>query len=149
MKLKKFLNEEKLEAPRAGAIVYYLSTNKIEICLVISSNPVYGGPDPQLPKGKIENESSKDTAIREAIEETGISQQNIVKVFYLTKGIIREDFYPPFSLELYGIEVNTKSLNKPDSEIKSAMWYPLEISQNIITKYQKDLFLKGLKKIKR
>jgi 8-oxo-dGTP pyrophosphatase MutT (NUDIX family) len=144
MKLKQYLTMEK---PRAGSIVYYLDNGNMEVCLITSSNPIYGGPDPQLPKGTIENLSEEETAIKEAVEETGISKIDIIQVKYLYKDIIREDYYPPFYMSLYGIEVKTKKLNDHDFEVKSANWYTIENAKKLISKYQKKIFLEGLKKI--
>lgn len=85
---------------RAGLIPYIIDGDRIEMMFMIPSNPKYGGGrsegvKPQIAKGKMDpGETSKETAIREAKEELGLFEPNIVgEVPYLGKFLGRTDVY--------------------------------------------------------
>lgn len=63
--------------PRAGLIPYMHTPRGIEYLMMISSDPIRGGPRPMISKGKIENgETALECAIREAEEELGFRRRN-------------------------------------------------------------------------
>src|SRR5690606_25289806 len=65
---------------RAGLIPYYINDRgQIEMLFMIPADQQYGGGDPQMAKGRIEDgEDPEETAIREAKEEIGLITANIV-----------------------------------------------------------------------
>ena len=77
------MDESKQEAiknpNKAGFIPYYISSDgKIKMLFMVPSDPFYGGPDPQIAKGGIDNnDSALSTALREAKEELGLKESNI------------------------------------------------------------------------
>lgn len=71
---------------RAGVIPYVLDEDdRIQMMFMISSDSKYGGPDPQISKGKVdpEDNSFRDAAFREAEEELGLFQGNVVEEYFL------------------------------------------------------------------
>lgn len=70
---------------RAGLIPLYIDPNNIDnskMMFMVPSDTLYGGSDPQIAKGQIENgESAEEAALREAGEELGLRNSNIVRLF--------------------------------------------------------------------
>lgn len=66
---------------RAGLIPYMrLSDGTLQYLMMVSSDAKFGGPKPMVSKGKIEpGEETLEAAVREAEEELGLKQSNIVK----------------------------------------------------------------------
>jgi|TARA_R110000851_G_scaffold152407_1_gene294028 8-oxo-dGTP pyrophosphatase MutT (NUDIX family) len=72
------------KAPRAGFIPYYIENGEIYFMLMKPSDPMYGGTEFQLAKGKVEEgESSVEAAYREANEELGLLSDNIISGVHL------------------------------------------------------------------
>lgn len=64
---------------RAGLIPYFRTGNEIEMLFMLPSDSEYGGDTFQLAKGKVEEgETDKEAAIREAKEELGFFEGNVV-----------------------------------------------------------------------
>ncbi len=81
---------------RAGLIPYFINENKEhEMFFMKPSDPDYGGPDFQIAKGKVDpGETAKEAAIREAKEELGLFEGNIVgDVVYVDKFLVRTDIF--------------------------------------------------------
>lgn len=66
---------------RAGTIPVYINDDGVmEMLFMKPSDSRYGGPDYQIAKGRIEdNETPYETAIREAEEELGLRERNILE----------------------------------------------------------------------
>lgn len=64
---------------RAGLIPFFINDDgMIEMLFMIPSDQRYGGSDPQMAKGRIDDdEEPSETALREAKEELGLIQGNI------------------------------------------------------------------------
>lgn len=64
---------------RAGLIPFYINEDgTIEMLFMIPSDQRYGGSDPQMAKGRIDDdEEPAETALREAKEELGLVAGNI------------------------------------------------------------------------
>ncbi len=93
---------------RAGLIPYFLnSEGKVEMMFMIPSDQTYGGSSPQIAKGRIEDgEDPKETAIREAQEELGLTTANVVgDVDYLGVHLGRTHIYAcrVKSKDLFGV----------------------------------------------
>lgn len=66
---------------RAGTIPYIVEDGEVQMMFMKPSDPMYGGPDWQLAKGKIEEgETAKEAALREAREEIGLFVGNVTLV---------------------------------------------------------------------
>lgn len=93
---------------RAGLIPYFLNEEgKVEMMFMIPSDQTYGGSAPQIAKGRIEEgEDPKETAIREAQEELGLTTANVVgEVDYLGVHLGRTHMYAcrVSSKDLFGV----------------------------------------------
>lgn len=66
---------------RAGTIPVYINDEgEMEMLFMKPSDVRYGGPDFQIAKGRIEDDETPfETAIREAEEELGLRERNIVE----------------------------------------------------------------------
>lgn len=64
---------------RAGLVPFYINEDgSIEMLFMIPSDQRYGGSDPQMAKGRIDDdEQPEETALREAKEELGLVAGNI------------------------------------------------------------------------
>jgi 8-oxo-dGTP pyrophosphatase MutT (NUDIX family) len=64
---------------RAAVIPYFINDGIIEMMFMQPSDSLYGGPDPQISKGKVDptDESIEAAAFREAHEELGLKATNI------------------------------------------------------------------------
>jgi len=116
---------------RAASIIYHVTQGgPIHVLLVKPSDPNYGGPDFQVPKGVIDpGETSIDTALREAEEEAGLNQGNMVSIFKV---------HNYDHITLYAIEVvRMEDFNQPDYEVAEARWFMLRDAFKIIRPYQR------------
>lgn len=106
---------------RAGVIPFFVDPNgKVKMNFMIPSDTKYGGADPQFCKGKIEKgENEEDAAIREAIEELGLREENVKWFSYL--GIYLGRTY------IYICEVEDQNaFDEPHYETAETMWLTLE-----------------------
>lgn len=73
------MQQEKTLVYRAGLIPYVIENNQPIMMFMIPSNAEYGGPLPQISKGKVEDgETYLETALREAKEEIGLFIGNVI-----------------------------------------------------------------------
>ena len=121
MKLHKQLLEAGYSKLKAG-IVPFLDDGR---CLfVVSSNAAFGGLDPAIAKGRVDGEeSAKDAAIREGIEELGLRRSNMAAEPFLGwKGELTglDATYP---MEVYAVLVKSeKAFDTPDEETARTVW---------------------------
>ena len=112
---------------KAGIIPYRHDGNELRMMFMISSDPKYGGPLPQISKGHVDptDESSMDTAIREGREELGLKLENTRyerhSVFNVMKGVIKGEKESTFAL--YAVEVKDEfNFDQPHFETASTVW---------------------------
>lgn len=103
---------------RAGGIPWLIENGIIKMMLMIPSDQKYGGPDPQIAKGKIEdNEKPELAAFREVAEELGLKRSNLVN--QLSLGSPENTLF----MYLYLMEVkNAKDFEEPCFETGSVLW---------------------------
>ena len=71
---------KKVSVKRAALIPYFIHPNgEVEMMFMQPSDDLYGGPDPQLAKGKVDptDATVEEAAIREASEELGLRRDNM------------------------------------------------------------------------
>lgn len=101
---------------RAGVIPYYVEENEIKMMFMKPSNPKFGGKCFQVAKGKKEDgESDKETAFREASEELGLFNGNVIHKHDLGNFLGRTRIY------LAEIE-DPNMFGDPDSETGEVTW---------------------------
>lgn len=106
---------------RAGVIPFFVNPcGKIEMNFMVPSDTKYGGDCPQFCKGKVEKgESEEDAAVREAVEELGMREDNVEWFSYL--GIYLGRTY------IYICEVKDReAFDEPHYETAETMWLTLE-----------------------
>ena len=115
--------------PRSGLIPYtYREDGTMIFLTMIASDPKFGGPKPMISKGKIEDdEDSLGAAIREAEEELGLKQENIIgPIFEVIKE--RVTLYSgTYLLDVYGCQIMDRyDFNKWCEETEYIEWFSLE-----------------------
>jgi 8-oxo-dGTP pyrophosphatase MutT (NUDIX family) len=79
---------------RAGLIPYIVEDNIIKLLFMKPSDPMYGGEQFQIAKGKVEEgESDMEAAIREATEELGLVEDNIDHLIHMGVFLGRTSFF--------------------------------------------------------
>lgn len=114
---------------KAGIIPYYIDKERnMWMMFMVSSDPKYGGPLPQISKGYVdpEDEGSLSGAIREGQEELGLKLENVTHerfgVYEVYKGSIKGD-EKEYSFKLYACEIKDRSdFDKPHFETKEVVW---------------------------
>lgn len=112
------MKQEKKIVYRAGLIPYYYDENAVlRMLFARPSCERYGGPDFQIAKGRCEdNESAEQTARREATEELGLVEDNIVSCEMV--GV----FLGRTTLFIAKIKDPTR-FNAPDFETAETKWF--------------------------
>lgn len=74
-------HDHKILIYRAGLVPYIIESGKILMMFMKPSDPAFGGDEFQIAKGKVEDEddSFQDAALREAKEEIGLFEGNVIK----------------------------------------------------------------------
>ena len=117
--------------PKAGFIPYFINpeNNEIEFLFMVSSDPLFGGSDPAIAKGKIDKgESERDAALREAEEELGWKKENLIS-HSVKPGWVGEmtGLDAHYTMSVFIGEVKSKSnFNSPDDEVSETKWMTLE-----------------------
>lgn len=114
---------------RAGFVPYFRVDGRVEFLFMISSDPHFGGDKPAIAKGKIDDgESSLTAALREAHEELGLRESNLVegtiqkKYEEMVRGISGE-----YRMKVYVGEVkDISAFDQPHYETKETVWLTLE-----------------------
>jgi 8-oxo-dGTP pyrophosphatase MutT (NUDIX family) len=96
---------------------------------MVSSDPMYGGGDPAVAKGKIDTgENVKSASLREAEEELGLRQSNL-KQETIQIGWSGEisGLDATYEMTIYTGEVKNKSaFDEPDHEVAETKWLTLD-----------------------
>lgn len=118
---------------KGGGIPFYwdVRENAVKVCLVTSTNPMFGGPKPQIAKGEADKgEKPFETARREMFEETGIDPTHIVATVDLGK--IKKKTY---DLYVYGYELLNEVPCIPNWEA-IGHWYTIDNALQLIREDQ-------------
>jgi len=131
---------------RAGIYpVYTDSEGQVWVCLMIPSDPAYGGPQPQMGKGRIDDgQTAQEAAIREGEEELGLRRSNMSNVQLLEEKII-SGLNSSYTIFVYTCEVtDPKAFDKPHYE---SSWAGFLLIDDAIqrTRTQQRPFLEAVK----
>lgn len=109
---------KKKRRSRAGIYpVYTDADGQVWVCLMIPSDPAYGGPQPQMGKGGVDDgQTPEQAAVREGEEELGLRQSNMKGVEFLTKETI-SGLDKSYDIYVYTTEIiDPKAFDKPHYE---------------------------------
>jgi 8-oxo-dGTP pyrophosphatase MutT (NUDIX family) len=129
MKLNE-IRELRRARPKAGFLPYFKNDEgQIEFLFMVSSDPMYGGGDPAVAKGKIDTgENVKTASLREGEEELGLRQSNLIgdTVQIGWSGEI-SGLDATYEMTIYIGEVKNKSsFDEPDHEVAETKWLTLD-----------------------
>lgn len=110
---------------KAGFVPYQIYLGVPVFMFMIPSDPRYGGPDPQIAKGMIDaGEDELTAAMREAEEELGLRQSNIISH---TIKHVTNDKKGAVSMSIYMGQVKSiRDFDKPHYETGSIHWLTLD-----------------------
>lgn len=137
---------EKVRPPswKAGGIPFFIEGPKkglmgmgkekpgtIWVCLVTSTDPSYGGPDPCIPKGRADfGETPEQGGMREVREETGIDSSHIAKHWLIATenvtGLTRS-----YDFHVFAYQLKDKAPIRGSSE-GNPHWYTAEQAMKVI-----------------
>lgn len=96
---------------KAGIIPYFKNEDgSIDFLFMVSSDPKFGGPDPMISKGEVEDgESTQQAARREGAEELGLKPSNIKSSFTLISDNTTKGLDNSYRMVIYACEVKSKT----------------------------------------
>jgi len=112
-------------ATRAGIIPFLADGRAL---FFVSSDPSYGGPDPAIAKGRVDQgETVVQAAIREGAEELGLRPSNFAgKPFLGWSGSVG-GLEATYEMAVYCVQVkDEKAFSKPGHETERTVWYTRE-----------------------
>lgn len=107
---------------RAGLVPFFYDERKGEYLMyfMVPSDPRYGGADPQIAKGKMEEgETGEDTALRESAEELGLKESNITDLFDCGTWLGRTHMFA-------AVVKDKRDFNEPHDETDYTIWMTLD-----------------------
>ena len=116
-------------AIKGGVIPYVVEDGEVLMMFMVSSSSKYGGELPQIAKGGVEkNETVYAGAFREAEEELGLRERNIVKG---SEKLCWSGYFKTTTtdseMSIYSVQVkDQKDFGKPHFETKYTVWMTLE-----------------------
>lgn len=113
---------------KAGLIPYIIEDGEVKMLFMKSSDSQYGGSDPMIAKGHVdEGETTEEAAVREAQEELGLKRSNMQgSPWRAWKGELSgQDAHYPFSV--FAVQVKSKDdFDKPHYETESTHWLTMK-----------------------
>jgi 8-oxo-dGTP pyrophosphatase MutT (NUDIX family) len=122
------INLPLLKSGKAGIIPYIKEDGVVKMLFMKSSDARYGGPDPMISKGHVdEGESFAEAALREGEEELGLKQSNCDGSHWIAwKGEL-SGYDARYPFHVFAAEVKDKEdFGKPHYETESTHWLSAE-----------------------
>ena len=143
-------DKKPMDEPRAGIIPYMWSENKENFIymFMVPSKAVYGGPNIQIAKGRIDKgENTFLAAIREGTEELGLVHSNMVEQPFEIGKFLQKTVKADYYLNVYAVQIkDKKNFKKPHFETKFTTWVTNDRFQEIGRKSHK-IIVNELQKI--
>lgn len=110
---------------RAGLVPIHVNHDNFDessLMFMIPSDQQYGGSNPQIAKGQIEEgEDPMEAALREAYEELGLKQKNIIDLYDCGTWLGRTHMFVAI------VETaDSEAYDRPHFETESTLWLTLE-----------------------
>lgn len=127
MKIQSILQED-VSIKKAGIIPFITTENGIEMMFMVSSDPAYGGADPMIAKGHIDQgEDVLQAAVREGEEELGLRQSNMKSAPFVVKDETIRGMTSTYLMRIYAVEVKSKTdFDTPHYETERVEWMTLD-----------------------
>ena len=126
--IRKLINlvEAKSKRPRAGTIPYYVDDNgQLFVCLFTSNNAAYGGTEPSVPKGGVnDGEDIMKGAERETHEETGIPLSQLTDTIPVKTTVVT-GLTSSYELHVFASRVQAMTRLQPTQE-GHGEWFAFE-----------------------
>jgi 8-oxo-dGTP pyrophosphatase MutT (NUDIX family) len=120
---------ETQEVTSAGGVIFRDRNNSIEVALILNGNRWC------LPKGLIElGETTREAALREVREETGLQGKVIKKIGQINYEFIRDKLYFK-TVHFYLIRYIAGSTQNHDSEVDKANWFPIQKALELLAHF--------------
>lgn len=112
---------------KAGFLPYMMGTEEPIFMFMISSDPYYGGDKPMISKGEIDgNESYPTAALREAHEELGLKESNLLSCEIGWEGKV-VGLCNSYGMIIYTGQVNNyHDFDTPHFETERTVWLTLD-----------------------
>lgn len=140
--------EKEYDQTSSGGLIFRKEGNDYKFVLILDAYDKW-----TFPKGKIsEEESAEEAAVRELQEETGLRNLKVLDYLDEKEVTVNNPGEKPLSklIKYYLIETEDSEIKVPQvKELKDVRWFEeKEALETIGYKNAKDVFKKGLKKIK-
>lgn len=113
---------------KAGIIPFIKTEKGIEMLFMVTSNAKYGGPDPMIAKGHVdEGETPEQAAVREGGEELGLKPSNFAGSPFLVEDATTQGLDATYIMRILAVEVKSKTdFDKPHYETEYTVWMTAE-----------------------
>lgn len=113
---------------KAGIIPFIRTERGIEMMFMRSSDPDFGGPDPMIAKGHVdEGETPEQAAIREGEEELGLKQSNFAAPPFVVMDQQIQGLTAVYYMRIMGVELKSKEdFGAFHYETAETMWMTAE-----------------------
>lgn len=136
MRIQEIADTQKKKV-KAGLLPYYIKDDQVFVCLMVPSDPKYGGSDPQISKGNVEaGEDPLETAKREATEELGFKPE-LAKDYWPITTSPTESGKP---VKFFAVEVTDTRFGTPHFETGAVHWLSIGQAFKQIRAWQRPIF---------
>lgn len=144
------IEKEEYRVIRAGIVPFFYQYNTLVMYFMVPSNAKFGGPDPQIAKGVLDDitEEEERAALREGHEELGLKQSNIEEIFHAhTQKKETKKGWNKFSIFAAKI-IDPCDFDVPGFETEECIWINEHEVSDFVRKDQKILVYNTIRKIK-
>lgn len=113
---------------KAGIIPFIQTDRGVEMLFMISSDAKFGGPDPMIGKGNIDDgETPEQAGLREGHEELGLKPSNFAGTPFLVKDALTQGLDDAYGMRILAVEVKSKTdFDTPHYETERTLWLTAE-----------------------
>lgn len=129
----------------SGGVIFRIVDEQFEVALISTKNHW------SLPKGLVEKgETTKETALREVREETGLEGETVRKIGKINYSFMSARKHYSKTVHFYLLRYTRGSVHNHDYEVDRVKWFPLsEAMQALIYTSEKRILEKTEKMLKK